>query len=119
MDLKNLQVNNIYKDIKFNPSKQYLRYKITKTSIPCSISFLTGCEMISTIVSRINELWKKVWLLADLAINRPTIQKVIDNQKPLKELAFSFYVLWICVHAFAMHERNVFDDNEWTWCYNG
>ena len=43
----------------------------------------------------------------------PSIGKVIDNQVPSRELAFSFYILWICSHAHAMRQRKVLDDNEW------
>ena len=43
----------------------------------------------------------------------PSIGKVIDNQVPSRELAFLFYILWICSHAHAMRQRKVLDDNEW------
>jgi hypothetical protein len=45
----------------------------------------------------------------------PSIQKVIDNEgKPSRELAFSFYIIWICSHAYAMRQRKVLNDIEWT-----
>ncbi len=45
----------------------------------------------------------------------PSMQRVIDNETRLsREEAYSFYVLWICSHAYAMRKRNVLDDNEWT-----
>ncbi|MFZ0897122.1 MAG: hypothetical protein WAZ77_21690 [Candidatus Nitrosopolaris sp.] len=31
-----------------------------------------------------------------------------------RELAFSFYMLWICSHAYAMRQRKVLNDIEWT-----
>jgi len=44
----------------------------------------------------------------------PSLGKVIDNQTtPLRERAFSFYVLWIFSHAYSMRQRNMLDDNEW------
>jgi hypothetical protein len=44
----------------------------------------------------------------------PSISKVIDEHgNPSRELAFSFYILWTCAHAFAMRQRRVLDDNEW------
>jgi hypothetical protein len=44
----------------------------------------------------------------------PSIQKVIDNEsKPSRELAYSFYILWICSHAHAMRQRNILSDNDW------
>jgi hypothetical protein len=56
---------------------------------------------------------EKVHDMAELILERPSIQKVIDNQKPSEELAFSFYVLWVCAHAYAMHQRDVLNENEW------
>ncbi len=62
----------------------------------------------------LNDLDEKIHKMAELVIERPTIQKVIDNQeKPSEELAFSFYVLWVCAPAYAMHQRNVLNDNDW------
>jgi len=33
--------------------------------------------------------------------------------KPSRELAYSFYILWICSHAYAMRQRNILSDNDW------
>jgi hypothetical protein len=53
--------------------------------------------------------------MAELIIEKPSIQKVIYKlEKPSEEIAFVYYVLWICSHAYAMRERNVLNDNEWT-----
>jgi hypothetical protein len=39
---------------------------------------------------------------------------VIDEEVELsQEGAYSFYVLWICSHAYALRKRKVLDDNEW------
>jgi hypothetical protein len=35
-------------------------------------------------------------------------------EKPSEELAFVYYILFICSHAYAMRERNVLNDEEWT-----
>ena len=53
----------------------------------------------------------------------PTVAKVVSGIEAhdypnsygvsAKEMAFSFYVLWMCSHAFAMRQRKVLDDNEW------
>jgi hypothetical protein len=62
----------------------------------------------------LNDLDEKMHKMAELVIERPTIQKVIDKQDtPSEELAFSFYVLWVCAHAYAMRQRNVLNDNDW------
>ena len=62
----------------------------------------------------LNDLDEKVHKMAELVLERPSIQKVIDNQEKPSELAFSFYVLWVCAHAYAKRQRNVLNDNEWT-----
>jgi sarcosine oxidase delta subunit len=62
----------------------------------------------------LNDLDEKFHNMAELAMEDPSIQKVIDNQgTQSRELAFSFYILWICSHAHAMRQRKVLDDNEW------
>jgi hypothetical protein len=53
--------------------------------------------------------------IAHLAMEDPSIPRAIDaHGNPTKELAFSFYILWICSHAHAMRQRRVLDDNEWS-----
>ena len=53
--------------------------------------------------------------MTELAMEDQTIQKVIDDEgKPSRELAFSFYILWICSHAYAMRQRKVLNDIERT-----
>jgi hypothetical protein len=43
--------------------------------------------------------------------------KVIDKEgKPSREMAFSFYILWICAHPHALRQRKMLDDNEWAGC---
>ena len=47
----------------------------------------------------------------------PSMGRVVENINKYtnqKEIAFSFYVLWTCAHAYAMRQRKVLDDNEWT-----
>ena len=61
----------------------------------------------------LNDLDEKVHKMSEIVIGRPSIEKVINNQNPSEELAFSFYVLWVCAHAYAMRQRNVLNDNEW------
>jgi hypothetical protein len=68
-----------------------------------------------SIDQQTNVLNEKYHSMAELAMEDPSIQKVIDNEgKPSRELAFSFYVLWICSHAYAMRQRKVLNDIEWT-----
>jgi hypothetical protein len=63
----------------------------------------------------LNDLNEKYHNMAELATEDPSIQKVIDNEgTPSRELAFSFYIPWICSHAYAMRQRKVLNDIEWT-----
>ena len=44
----------------------------------------------------------------------PSITRVIDTRDYAQpETAFSFHILWIYAHAYAMRQRRVLDDNEW------
>jgi len=62
----------------------------------------------------LNDLDEKFHNMAELAMEDPSLGKVIDNQTtPSRERAFSFYVLWIFSHAYSMRQRNMLDDNEW------
>jgi hypothetical protein len=63
----------------------------------------------------LNDVDEKLHKIAELTMQDPSLGKVIDNQgNSSRDLAFSFYVLWIFSHAHAMRHRNVLDDNEWT-----
>ncbi|PWU79480.1 MAG: hypothetical protein DLM72_17090 [Candidatus Nitrosopolaris wilkensis] len=64
----------------------------------------------------LNDLDEKFHNMAMLAMDDPSVAKVIDTRDYAnkRETAFSFYVLWMCAHAFAMRQRKVLDDNEWT-----
>ena len=63
----------------------------------------------------LNDLDEKVRKMAEIIIEKPSMQKVIyklDN--PSEELAFAYYILFICSHAYAMRQRKVLNDHEWT-----
>jgi hypothetical protein len=64
----------------------------------------------------LNDLGEKFHNMGMLLMEDPSIGRVIENINKYtnqKEVAFSFYVLWMCAHAYAMHQRKVLDDNEW------
>jgi hypothetical protein len=59
-------------------------------------------------------LGEKYLKMVERAIEDPSIQGVIDSEVKLsREESYSFYILWICSHAYAMRKRNILDDNEW------
>ena len=51
----------------------------------------------------------------------PSIIRVVDAHEYTnkKEVPFSFYVLWMCAHAYAMRQKKVLNDNEWAGWLSG
>lgn len=69
---------------------------------------------IDTQTRGLNDLGEKYLKMVERAMEDPSIQGVIDSEVKLsREESYSFYILWICSHAYAMRKRNVLDDNEW------
>ena len=63
----------------------------------------------------LNDLDEKVRKMAEIIIENPSMQKVIYKlEKPSEEIAFAYYILFICSHAYAMRQRKVLNDDEWT-----
>jgi hypothetical protein len=63
----------------------------------------------------LNDLDEKVRKMAEIIIEKPSMQKVMYKlEKPSEEIAFAYYILFISSHAYAMRQRNVLKDNEWT-----
>jgi len=63
----------------------------------------------------LNDLYEKVRKMAEIIIEKPSLQNVIYKlEKPSEELAFMYYVLFICSHAYAMRQRKVLNDHDWT-----
>ncbi len=63
----------------------------------------------------LNDLDEKVHKMAEIIIEKPSMQKIIYNlEKPSEDLSFAYYILFICSHAYAMRQRKVLNDNEWT-----
>jgi hypothetical protein len=49
---------------------------------------------------------EKVRKMAEIIIEKPSMQKVIYKlENPSDELAFAYYILFICSHAYAMRQR--------------
>ncbi len=65
----------------------------------------------------LNDLDEKFHNMGMLLMEDPSMGRVVENINKYtnqKEIAFSFYVLWTRAHAYAMRQRKVLDDNEWT-----
>jgi hypothetical protein len=63
----------------------------------------------------LNDLDEKVRKMAEIIIEKPSLQKVIYKlDKPSEELAFAYYILFISSHAYSMRQRKVLNDDEWT-----
>jgi hypothetical protein len=67
----------------------------------------------------LNDLDEKVRKLVEIIIEKPSLQNVMYKlEKPSDELAFAYYIFFISSHAYAMHQRNVLKDEDWTkWLY--
>ena len=69
---------------------------------------------IDTQTRGLNDLGEKYLNMVERAMEDPSIQRVLDTEVKLsREESYSFYILWICSHAYAMRKRNILDDNEW------
>jgi hypothetical protein len=63
----------------------------------------------------LNDLDEKVRKMAEIIVENPSMQKVIYKlEKTSDELAFAYYILFICSHAYAMRQRKVLNDHDWT-----
>jgi hypothetical protein len=63
----------------------------------------------------LNDLDEKVRKMAEIIIEKPSMQKVLYKlETPSEELAFAYYILFICSHVYAMRQRKVLNDYEWT-----
>jgi hypothetical protein len=64
----------------------------------------------------LNDLDKKIHKTIELMMERPSLQRVLDDvalAAESEEQMFSYYILSICSHAYAMHQRDVLNDAEW------
>ena len=72
------------------------------------------CLSVDVQTKVLNDLDEKVRKMAEIIIEKPSMQKVIYKlEKPSEELAFVYYILFICSHAYAMRQRKVLNDDEW------
>ena len=61
----------------------------------------------------LNDLDEKVRKMAEIIIEKPSMQRVIYKlEKPSEELAFAYYVLFICSHVYAMCQRKMLNDDD-------
>jgi hypothetical protein len=62
----------------------------------------------------LSDLDKKLQGLVQMTVDRPELVEVVDNaSRQSPKLSFAMYVLYVCSHAFHMHQRKVLMDNEW------
>ena len=63
----------------------------------------------------LNDLDEKIYAMGEMMIRKPELIKLINkyqtNQSP--EIVCAYYILYMCSHAFHMHQRNVLSINEW------
>src|SRR5918994_103976 len=62
----------------------------------------------------LNDLDEKVRKMAEIIIEKPSMQKVMYKLEKLsEELAFAYYILFILSHVYSMHQRKVLKGDEW------
>jgi hypothetical protein len=66
----------------------------------------------------LNDLDEKVHETTELMLERPSLLRVLDNvgygtASESEQYIFSYYILLICSHAYAMRQRKVLNDAEW------
>ena len=68
----------------------------------------------------LNDLDEKLHKTTELMLERPSLQRVVDNADKLGLTAselehhlFSYYILSIWSHAYAMRQRDLLNDAEW------
>jgi hypothetical protein len=74
-------------------------------------------EILGKVRQDLSQLYldEKVRKMAEIIIEKPSMQKVIyELEKPSEELAFGYYILFICSHAYSMRQRKVLNEDEWT-----
>ena len=64
----------------------------------------------------LNDLDEKMQGLAQMAIERPELIKILSNVQSdwSAEIAFTYHILYTFAHVFHMRQRKVLSDNEWT-----
>ena len=64
----------------------------------------------------LNDLDEKMQGLAQMAIEKPELIKVLSNVQSdwSAEIAFTYHILNTFAHVFHMRQRKVLSDNEWT-----
>jgi hypothetical protein len=64
----------------------------------------------------LNDLNEKMQGLAQMAIERPELIKILSNVQSdwSAEIAFTYHILNTFAHVFHMRQRKVLSDNEWT-----
>jgi len=64
----------------------------------------------------LNDLDEKMQGLAQMAIERPELIKILSNVQSdwSAEIAFTYHILNTFAHVFHMRQRKVLSDNEWT-----
>ena len=68
----------------------------------------------------LNDLDEKLHKTTELMLERPSLQRVVDNPDKLGSTAseseqylFSYYILSVWSHAYAMRQRDLLSDAEW------
>jgi len=64
----------------------------------------------------LNDLDEKLHRMGEIFMENPAYVRVISEDVPEQgrpEIAFAYYVLFFCSHAFHMRQRGILSDNDW------
>ena len=77
-----------------------------------------GLQTISIDIEAkvLNDLDEKLHGAAEALLHKPYLVRIFNkagDSAASEELVFAYYLLYMCSHAFHMHQRNVLRENEW------
>ena len=77
-----------------------------------------GLQSVSVDIETkvLNDLDDKLHGVVEAVFHKPSLVKLVDKTDQAigsDELVFAYYILYMCAHAFHMHQRKVLRDNEW------
>lgn len=63
----------------------------------------------------LNDLNEKIHGMGDMMIQNLQLIRILDRDfsERTPEMAFAYYILYMCAHAFHMRQRKILNDNEW------
>jgi hypothetical protein len=65
----------------------------------------------------VNDLDEKLHRMGEIFMEKPEFVRVLNDDQAVgnfgAEVAFAFYVMFFCAHAYHMRQRGILTDNDW------